>query len=187
MKTSKTETAATIVFSIILAQMEFDCRESFNRVRWASQIKILDITVVSAQAFSPSESKLSHNDKITSLRFSHKFYLNRHRFRVFITKSHWNPKMKLSTLFVACNIPGTFGFREFHRQLLRSDSGWFDNVQANRPFNGDSTNSKGLEHKMDRNERLKMLMGMMNPQTNGRIINRISDINPWNLYLYTKQ
>ena len=186
MKPLKTETATKIISSIILARMEFYCRESFNWIRWASQIKILDITVVSAQAFSLSESKLSHNDKITSLRFSHKLYLNRHRFRVFITNSPRNSKkMKFSTMFVACNISGTFGFREFHRQLLRSDSGWYDNVQANQPLADDSTNSQGLDHRMDRNERLKLLMGMMNPQTNGRIINRISDINPWNLYLYT--
>ena len=108
LKPSKTETATKIVFSIILAQMEFYCRESFNWIRWASQIKILDITVVSAQAFSPSESKLSHNYKITLLRFSHKLYLNRHRFRVFITNSPRNSKkMKFSTMFVACNISGT--------------------------------------------------------------------------------
>ena len=95
--------------------------------------------------------------------------------------------MKLSIIFVAWNIVGTFGFREFHRQLLRSDSGWLDNVQSNRPFYDAATNSQELDHQMNRNERLKMLMGMMNPQANGRIINRISDINPWNLYLYTNQ
>ena len=95
--------------------------------------------------------------------------------------------MKFLTILLAWSIVGTFGFREFHRQLLRSDSGWFDNVQADRPLAGDSTNSQGLEHEMNRNERLKLLIGIMKPQTNGRIINRISDINPWNLYLYKRQ
>ena len=95
--------------------------------------------------------------------------------------------MKLSTFLFTWSIVGTFGFREFHRQLLKSDSGWLDNVQANRPFSNAATNSQELDHQMNRNERLKMLMGMMKPQANGRIINRISDINPWNLYLYTNQ
>ena len=132
--------------------------------------------------------KIIPQRQIASLRYSHTFHLKRPRFQVFIIKSQFELfEMNFSMILLAWNIVGTFGFREFHRQLLRSDSGWFDDVQSNQPFSTDSENSRGLDHKMNRNERLKMLMGMMNPQTNGRIINRISDINPWNLSLYTNQ
>ena len=97
--------------------------------------------------------------------------------------------MKLANIFVVIfvAISGALGFREFHRHLLRSDSGWLDNNQSNRPLTANVGNSQDLDHKMNRNERLKMLMGIMKPQTNGRIINRISDINPWNLNLYLNQ
>ena len=157
--------------------IEFDKRQSWNSQYYCS----LSTSTISIRIKIISQRQIPFATIFPCISFKKPSILIIHHQILFESQ-----KMKLSTILLAWNVVGTFGFREFHRQLLRSDGGWSD-VQSNRPLSADSMNSQGLEHQMNRNERLKMLMGIMKPQTNGRIINRISDINPWNLYLYTDQ